>query len=598
MGAVRRRRRTGSPRSALQGGLQGRPGKQADERGAVRDGSRGAGPPPAAPSALFPFGSRIPIRWACLPTAARTRCWRAALLRTYPPLPRRHAPCPWAHLVLEGGGAGADALLSQRVVGEVERAQARGAERLGDDAQRRQRLVLCPGLVAMGRGGRGRAGLRSTAAEMSWRAAPPPAPRPLLGSEGWSRWRREGYLGWRMDGGGGRGRGKGEHRAAVGARRQQQPATVAPQPRTRAPPRRSQGTAPLPLTRPPRDDVTHVGLRQAARHVADGGRRHARRVHAKRLGAEPDLRRGGRAGGPERLSAVPTCLDGQPRWKAWCCTGPAGQAGRRAREHAIDGPKQPWPAAPAARAPSENGHAPSTAPAPAARLGELGAGGQQRGQQLLGGLLGEEVAGAGGQVQLLARAGEPRKWSVSDLAKWAISDLSRSARRGVSLVKESTSRSTGPAPGEPKRSVGTNNGTCRPRSGSSCKRQRRQCVHSTRRPRAHLALRGGRAAGGRLQRAAALHHLQRQRRQLADVGLERLVVRPACGQHPQRQSAVNKVGGSPAQPWRLPARPLLNAGTLTGSSSRRPCLRRSAQHPAAGTRRHRRSGAPASPAPT
>lgn len=46
-------------------------------------------------------------------------------------------------LVAEGGGAGADALLAQRVVREVEMPQARLAQRGGDDAQRGQRLVLC-----------------------------------------------------------------------------------------------------------------------------------------------------------------------------------------------------------------------------------------------------------------------------------------------------------------------------------------------------------------------------------------------------------------------------------------------------------------------
>ena len=77
-----------------------------------------------------------------------------------------------------------------------------------------------------------------------------------------------------------------------------------------------------------------------------------------------------------------------------------------------------------------------------------------------------------------------------------------------------------------------------------------------RQPPAHLPLRLG--AARRLQRAAGLHHLQRQRRQLADVGLERLVVGPAAVGGTRLVQGAGRSGGggggSGAQPAMLPAR--------------------------------------------
>lgn len=63
-----------------------------------------------------------------------------------------------AHLLAECGGAGADALLPQSVVREVEVAQARLAQRGADDAQRGQRLGLCRVSRQCGRGGSGGCG--------------------------------------------------------------------------------------------------------------------------------------------------------------------------------------------------------------------------------------------------------------------------------------------------------------------------------------------------------------------------------------------------------------------------------------------------------
>lgn len=52
---------------------------------------------------------------------------------------------PGARLVAEGGGAGANALLAQRVVREVEVPQACLAQGGRQNAQRCQRLILCRG---------------------------------------------------------------------------------------------------------------------------------------------------------------------------------------------------------------------------------------------------------------------------------------------------------------------------------------------------------------------------------------------------------------------------------------------------------------------